>query len=974
VALALVTGPANAGKVALLLDRYLAVLERDPVLIVPNRSDVERVELELLTRGGALFGGWIGTWDDLFDRIASAGWAQLPVASEAQRLLAVRRAIASVPLNGFGRSARFGGFADALLGTLRELEGGLLEPEALDGDLARLYAAYRHVLEGLGLQDRDQLRARASDRLARDLGAWHGQPVFAYGFEDLTAAEWSLLELLVARTEVTVSLPYEPGRTAFAALRETAEDLSGLAGGRIEELPPAYERVAPPAIAYVERALFGDAPPAAPPIDGAVRFLEGAGARGTLELLADEVLALVRAGTPPERIGIVTPALERWREPLETVFGALGVPHAVETPLSFGRTALGRALLALLRFAWLGGERGDLFAYLRSPYSGIPRHRVDYVEGRLRGRAVRAPERVESETEALWGAPVAALATARGGEGPLAAVRDLASSMLAAAYGLEAPPTSEAARDDLRSHEVLGRVLGELETWSRLAGPLAREDVVAALERTTVSPRASGEGGRVAVLDLPRARTRRFEVVFVLGLEEGSLPRRATGSPFLSDDERRRLGGRLPKPDSVARDRYLFYTACSRASRRLVLVRQAATDEGSPVEPSPFWEEVQGLFGRDDVERSTRRRPLSTLTWSLEGAPSERERLRALAALAGRKGERPAAEALARANGWERRLERALTALRRPTRLRHPLVLETLGARQTFNVTELERFADCSSAWLFDRLIDPKTIDAEVDPKLRGSVAHTALFRFFSRLPKELGSEGVDPTRVDDAVRLMRRCLDEAVEGVRMEMTPMQRRELSGSLWRDLEQLVHAEAEGEFPLVPRRFEVSFGSERSVPELQRGLPLGDGLSLSGKIDRIDVDPFSARGIVQDYKSGKSAHSAREIERDLRLQIPLYMLVLRDLVGLEPLGGVYRPLAGDRRARGLLRAEAKEEALPGFVRTDYLDEDAFWGQVEAAKETAHRLAGRIRGGDIGHDPKGGECPSWCDLWSLCRVKRG
>ena len=42
--LSLIAGPANAGKVELLLDRYLAALEREPVLIVPNRSDVYRVE------------------------------------------------------------------------------------------------------------------------------------------------------------------------------------------------------------------------------------------------------------------------------------------------------------------------------------------------------------------------------------------------------------------------------------------------------------------------------------------------------------------------------------------------------------------------------------------------------------------------------------------------------------------------------------------------------------------------------------------------------------------------------------------------------------------------------------------------------------------------------------------------------------------------------------------------------------------
>jgi len=180
------------------------------------------------------------------------------------------------------------------------------------------------------------------------------------------------------------------------------------------------------------------------------------------------------------------------------------------------------------------------------------------------------------------------------------------------------------------------------------------------------------------------------------------------------------------------------------------------------------------------------------------------------------------------------------------------------------------------------------------------------------------------------------------------------------------------ECESELALVPRRFEVSFGSERAPAELQRGLDLGHGLTLSGKIDRIDVDPFGARGIVQDYKSGKHAHSAREIESELRLQIPLYMLVLRDLVGLEPLGGLYRPLAGERKPRGLVRA-SERETLPGYARNDYLEEDPFWAQVEKARETAGGLAVRIREGDVRHDPKGGDCPSWCDLWPICRVER-
>jgi ATP-dependent helicase/DNAse subunit B len=971
--LSLLVGPANAGKVERLLDRYLAALDRDPILIVPNRPDVEWAERELLAKSPALLGGWICTFPDLFRQIADGHPDYRRVLTETQQALALRAAVARTSLNGLSQSARSAGFADALRDAIAEVESGLIAVDDLEGPLRKLYGAYREELDRLELWDTNLLRAAAAERLAGDLSSWRGQPLYAYGFEDLTAAEWALLDALAARTEVTVSLPYEPGRPAFGWLRNTSEDFQRLASGVVEELSPRYEDVAHPALAHLERALFGGRDAEQPSIEGAVRFFEGAGLRGTLELVGEEILALLRAGTDPAQIGVVVPSLDRWRSSVETAFGTLGIPYAVDAPLRLAQTGFGQALLSLLRFAWTGTDRTDLFRYLRSPYSGLKRSSVDFVEGRLRGRAISTPGRVEEELEALREARLPALDAVKAAETPIEAVRELALSMVRASYGLEQPPADEPSRDDLRAYEGCRRALTELEGWEQIAGPVSREDVVAALERYTVRQPSATDAGRVPVLDLMRARTRRFEHIFVLGLEEGSLPRRSQATPFLDDDERRRLGPRLRRADAVTRDRYLFYTACTRPTERLYLVREAATDDGSPREASAFWEEVAAAFDPEDVARWTTRRPLSSLTWRLESAPTERERLRALAILSADDARRDEAEALANANGWERRLDRARSAPRRQTRLTHPLVLEQLHSRTVFNVTELERFADCSSAWFIDRMIDPKTIDPEVDPRLRGSIAHNALYKFFTGLPKVLGGARIQPERVEDAVRFMRECLDQALNGVRLEMTELQRRELELTLSRDLERLVRLEAESETPLEPRQFEVSFGLERSAPELQRGLELGDGVVLSGKIDRIDVEPLSARGIVQDYKAGKHAPSAREMEKELRLQIPLYMLVLRDLVGIEPLGGLYRPLAGGRKPRGLLREDAKADVLAGYSRNDYLDEEEFWAKVDTARNTGRELAGRIRAGDVRHDPKGGECPSWCDLWPMCRVER-
>ncbi len=330
------------------------------------------------------------------------------------------------------------------------------------------------------------------------------------------------------------------------------------------------------------------------------------------------------------------------------------------------------------------------------------------------------------------------------------------------------------------------------------------------------------------------------------------------------------------------------------------------------------------------------------------------------------------ARALASSHGWTRQIERALGAFSRPTQLANPLVLRQLQDVTRFSVTELEQFGDCSSMWLIERVVQPRDIDAKIDPRLRGGVAHQALYRFYSGLPKRFGADAVDPDRLEEAIEYLHECLREAIASqVRIVVPEPELLELEGTLARDLERFVRQDAARALALVPRRFEVSFGSERAAPELQRGLELGT-FTVSGKIDRIDIDPFSARGIVQDYKSGV-AYSASRIGTEGRLQIPLYILALRDLVGIEPLGGFYQSLSGEGEARGLLRAEARAD-LPGFATRDYLEEAEFWTQIDGATALARAAVERIREGEIRHDPRWSDgCPSWCELWPICRVAR-
>ena len=531
--------------------------------------------------------------------------------------------------------------------------------------------------------------------------------------------------------------------------------------------------------------------------------------------------------------------------------------------------------------------------------------------------------------------------------------------MTRASRSLEARFVPASARVDVSAARAVLEAVQDL----RALGPVDRDAAMEAVARLSVRFGAASEPGRVAVLDLRRARTRRFRAAFVVGLEEGSLPGASAERQVLDADAAEALG--VSRPDAVEVERHLFTIACTRPWERLALARQAATEEGKPLEPSPFWAEVVRVLG-DHAPGLVRRRGLADVSYALDDAPSDRERLRALARSL--RDDAEWATAVAAATGWERQLVRAASATRRDSDVQDAELRAGLAETDRFSVTELEKYVDCSSMWFVERVLDPRQIDFELDARTRGSIAHATLARFYAQLPAEVGVERLSRDDLPAAYALMRRCLGDALAGQKVPDS-VAGKELARALERDLDAFLREEADLALPLVPRRYEVRFGSPMSAPGLKEGLAIGD-FHVSGQIDRIDVDPaMSPRGLVWDYKSGAGAHSAVEMDREGRLQIPLYILALRDLLGMEPVGGMYRALAGKRAARGLVLAGEVDSA--GLAAADVVDADAFWAQIARAQERAEAAVAGMRAGRVRHDPRWGECPSWCTQHAICRV---
>jgi hypothetical protein len=184
----------------------------------------------------------------------------------------------------------------------------------------------------------------------------------------------------------------------------------------------------------------------------------------------------------------------------------------------------------------------------------------------------------------------------------------------------------------------------------------------------------------------------------------------------------------------------------------------------------------------------------------------------------------------------------------------------------------------------------------------------------------------------------------------------------------DVERYLDHEAARGSGWTPRALEWRFGFESEDGSSLPPLVLGTGedeVRVRGVVDRVDVETepaapgaAGARAIVRDYKSGapQANWPVARWSLDRRLQVALYMLVVRDLAGLDVVAGVYQPLRGeDLRPRGAVRdgVALGAEIHPKDVRSA-AELDA---ELAGAAERAVELARGLRSGAVT------PCPQTC-----------
>ncbi len=637
MSLELVTGPANAEKAGVVLDRTreLASAGADPILVVPTRPDVLAFRRELAA-GGLVFGVRVETFSGLSREIAARTGRPSGGASAVVRLRVAEAAIAAARLDALAASAATPGFAAAFAGLCRELAEARIGPglwytavrawgeaePARAGyaeELGGLYGAYRDRIDKAGGEPATRAY-ELHDALRLNPGAWDGVPVLFYGFDDFTGPELDAIRTLaLIDAPVVVSLPYEDGREdVYRTRSHTLGELLALAGERHVQLPPGAEE--DPALAHLERALLTPGPAQADAGD-AVRLLVGGGERAELELIAETARAAIADGMAPEDIAVALRDSDHAAPLVLRVFAEAGVPVALERRVPVAHTMLGRGLLALLAAALPGRDRrgparmaarsrparqagegrppGTRPAARRCPGCSRRARRVG-APRRLSLRRARRPRRARPRSRGVLRAPAR---TRRGAaRAPVARER-------------RGPPAGERARTPRRCgacRTALEQLIRLGRADAALAPDLRTLGSLLGAERVTVG--APPGPGLVTIADPLRLRARRVRLLLLGRMQEGVFPLPAGGDPFLGDAERLAInaagGLRLRlREDRLDAERWLLYSAVSRPTERLVLSWHRGDDDGEPRVRSLFVDDVLACFTPALADRRDRPPP-----------------------------------------------------------------------------------------------------------------------------------------------------------------------------------------------------------------------------------------------------------------------------------------------------------------------------------------------------------------------------
>jgi len=871
---------------------------------------------------------------------------------------------------------------DALIGRLGQDGQGRVTALKL-GDIKRVLQEYGRAVEGRFIDPDIELsaarKAMAKAGWLRDSRLWVDGFAGFTGAEllilqellRLVSAAW--IALCLDPDELDLShggpcpddptRPFYPTEQTYSLLVRGIKDAGMTLGPPIVlEEPRRFQNC--PALAHLEKGLFSPVQPPAftvPHSEGAIRIWVADNPRAEAQAVARQIRRLVQdKGLRYRDIAVICPDLDQYQHYLRAYLADLEIPFFIDSPRPLRHHPLVVLIASALQAVASGFQTRDIIVYLKTGLVPIDADRIDLLENyclafgirgsdwtgdgpwtfddpaqpafdqdrvnAVRREAVRALLWLKRQLDAEQGLSAEAFAQAvLGLLDRLKASATLQSWIDRANQAGEPGLADEYAQAEAWVGDILdefvevfdGQTAGAAQ-WVSVIGSALSQACLALIPPTL---------DQVLVGSVERSRHPDLKAVFLLGTTQRQFPVPLSQAGLLTDDDRHwaRAGGLSlagGTSEALAARRYLAYIAFTRASELLVLSLPKVDERGAPVTRSPFVDDLQRLFeGIADeqvdpeparIEEVVNRMDLADVLCARAGTDG------LYAGLVEEVCQDPQLESVGRS-------ARAALGYRNQAVLDPDVARLLMGNDLAGSVTRLATFAACPYRHFARYILDlqPRQ-EFKLEPLDVGDFYH----RVLDGLVKTTLSARQDLGQLDDETlrRQVGQVIRSTIEADSFlsnfarhsrfnEYILGQASSTIEDCCLDLAAMVRAGA-----FRPVLSEVGFGGPQDpLGDFRMALSGGRGLTLRGKIDRIDVAETAGEQVamVVDYKRRKdqATFDWSEFLDGLDLQLPIYLLALdnarrQGLFQAEAAGGFFMQIEADisRAPLGDVPAEA------------------------------------------------------------------
>lgn len=846
-------------------------------------------------------------------------------------------------LEVFGRNLNQSGFIQELKSVISEFCAYRITSEVLAGvlpslesrpalqkklrDIEKVYTEFYRELGEDYLTAEELLSVLA--KLVPQSEKVRGSVIILDGFTGFTPLQYQVLEeiLQYAKHVVCAVTEDEKGgrEELFAMSREMKTKLAALAkahGIGCEERNHRYvtrQRAMAEPLKHLEEQLYRMPSKPWNTDTDAVHMISAQMPSEELEYVLRKILELVRSGYHYRDIAVVAGDLEVYRDEVTHLFDKAGIPYFIDQKKGLKNHPLIQFVKKTLAVVEEKMSYDSMMAFLRNPYAGVAWEELDRLDNYLLAGGIERINRWKhpwampydnaSEEELThlnelrqqiydWFVPLRTV-----WEDPDTTVREAMTSLFFFLQGFcvqkklkeQQKQFHEAGEFYLESEyeQVYPKVLelfdqivtlmGEEKLDMRVLSDILDsgfEELKVGFIPATVD--------RLVVGDLMRTRLEHIRVLFVIGANDGLLPKRSEKGGILSDYDREILKGEgmelsLPAREEVFCQQYYLYLLLTKPSEALYVSFCENSADGKALRPAHILWVIGKLFPTCQTESAEAAYPgLLGLMQKEDGFVLLVNGLRGF--LDGSKE-----------NWWQelynyyiedRQYDERLEAMReglfygyKTEKLDKAIAKKLFGGDKELSISRLEKYASCAYAhFLTYGLKLKERRQFELQAADYGSLFHASISHFFELLEKRhLNWREISASERNDLVEeSVAKAMEEYQTNVfdssarNKSMAGRIRRMTDRTLW----ALGYQWEQGAYDKTWHEMDFGKASGNAVTlSVEKGVEL----ALRGRIDRVDFAEEDGSIYVKiiDYKSGASKLDLGKVYYGLQLQLVLYL---------------------------------------------------------------------------------------------------